>query len=114
VVRAFLFGGVHPASRGQGIGRELLAWLVARGRQVLAASGKEVPGRLGVFVEDTAPRAAIRLYEHAGLTPRRYYSDLARDVRDLAAHPLPEVELDGGLRLVPIADEYDEATRLAH
>ncbi len=114
VVRAFLFGAVHPQVRGRGIGRELFAWQVARGRQVLAASGKDVPARLGVFLEDDAPAAAVRLYERAGFTPRRYYSDLERDLQDLAAHPLPDVALDGGLRLVPIAGEHDEPTRLAH
>ncbi|GAA1739959.1 GNAT family N-acetyltransferase [Isoptericola hypogeus] len=114
IVRAFLFGGVHPRRRGEGIGRRLFAWQVARGRQVLTASGKEVPARIGVFVEDDAPSAAVRLYERAGLTPRRYYAELTRDLRDLEAHPLPDVALDGGLRLVPIADEHDEATRLAH
>jgi len=113
-VRTFLFGGVHPERRGEGIGRELFAWQVARARQVLAASGKDVPGRIGVFVEDDGPRAAARLYERAGFTPRRYYSDLVRDLRDLDAHPLPDVVLEGGLRLLPIADEHDEPTRLAH
>ncbi|CAM3727713.1 GNAT family N-acetyltransferase [Isoptericola cucumis] len=112
IVRAFLFGAVHPQLRGRGIGRELFAWQVARARQVLAASGKEVPGRLAVFVEDDKPAAALRLYERAGFTPRRYYAELERDLRDGA--PLPDVTLDGGLRLVPIADEHDEPARLAH
>lgn len=113
-VRAFLFGGVHPDRRGEGIGRELLAWLEARGRQVLAASGKDVPARLGVYASDTVPAAAVRLYERAGFTPRRYYSDLERDLRDPAAAPLPDVVPDGSLRLVPLTDALDEPTRLAH
>ncbi|GAA1987168.1 GNAT family N-acetyltransferase [Isoptericola halotolerans] len=113
-VRAFLFGGVHPDRRGEGIGRELFAWQLARGRQVLAASGKDLPARLGVFAEDDGPVAKLHLYERAGLAPRRFYTEMRRDLRDLAGAPLPEVELAGSLRLVPFSDEYDDAARLAH
>lgn len=113
-VRAFLFGGVHPQVRGQGIGRELFAWQVARGRQVLAASGKDLPARLATMAEDDSPPPRLRLYERFGFTPRRFYSDLRRDLRDLDAAPLPGVTLDGTLRLVPFAAELDGATRRAH
>ncbi|GAA4728299.1 GNAT family N-acetyltransferase [Isoptericola chiayiensis] len=113
-MRAFLFGGVHPTVRWQGIGRELFAWQVARGRQVLAESGKDLPARLGVFVEDDGPAAKRRIIEAAGFAPRRYYTELRRDLRDLAAQPLPDVRPAGGLRVVPFSDELDEATRLAH
>ncbi|WP_278234628.1 GNAT family N-acetyltransferase [Isoptericola sp. AK164] len=113
-LRAFLFGGVHPSRRGEGIGRELFAWQVARARQVLAASGKELPARIGVFAEDDGPASKLRLYERAGFEPRRFYTDLRRDLRDLEAEPLPEVALDGSLRLVPFSAEYDDAARLAH
>ncbi|GGM23130.1 GNAT family N-acetyltransferase [Promicromonospora citrea] len=113
-VRAFTWGGVHPDHRGQGIGRELLAWEIGRARQKLAASGKDVPGRIAVFAEDDAPAATLHLYERAGMTPRRYYSDLARPLTGPDAGPVPEVELTGSLRLVPWSTELDEATRLAH
>ncbi|AEG44544.1 GNAT family N-acetyltransferase [Isoptericola variabilis] len=113
-VRAFLFGGVHPERRGEGIGRELFAWQVARGRQVLAASGKDVPARLAVFAEDDGPVEKNRLYERFGFGAHRFYSELMRDLRDLDAAPVPDVALEGSLRLVPFAAEYDEPTRLAH
>ncbi len=113
-VRAYLFGGVHPERRGEGIGRELFAWQVARGRQVLAASGKDVPARLAVFAEDDGPVSKNHLYERAGFAARRFYAELMRDLRDLDAAPLPDVALDGSLRLVRFAPEYDGATRLAH
>ncbi len=46
LVRAFLTGGVHPAWRGRGVGCAPVAWMEARGRHLLAASGMDVPGRL--------------------------------------------------------------------
>lgn len=109
-VRAFLPGGVHPSHRGQGVGRELLAWQLARGRQLLAASGKEIPARIAVYAEDTDPEAKLRLYARAGFAARRFYADLRRDL----AAPVPAVTLDGALRVVPWSPELDEATRLAH
>ncbi|ANC30006.1 GNAT family N-acetyltransferase [Isoptericola dokdonensis] len=111
-VRVVLFGGVHPARRGEGIGRELFAWQVARGRQVLAASGKDLPARIAAYAEDDGPAAKARMFDHAGFTPRRFYSELRRDLRE-TAEPLPDIRLDG-LRLVPFSAELDEATRLAH
>ncbi|MCF4121991.1 GNAT family N-acetyltransferase [Antribacter sp. KLBMP9083] len=109
-VRSFLDGGVHPARRGEGIGREVLAWSLARARQKLAASGKDLPARILVYAEDDAPQAAHRLYERAGFRPVRYFSELRRDL----AAPIPELELDGSLRLVPWSAELDDAARLAH
>ncbi len=113
-VRAFLFGGVHPERRREGIGRELFAWQVARGRQVLAASGKDLPARIAVFAEDDGPADKNHLYERFGFGARRFYSELMRDLRDLDAAPVPEVTLDGSLRVVPFEPRYDDATRLAH
>ena len=113
-VRAFCWGGVHPDRRGEGIGRELLAWETGRARQLLAASGKDVPARIAVFAEDEAPASKHRLYEHAGFGVRRYYSDLARPLTGPDARPVPDVPLVGSLRLVPWSDGLDEATRLAH
>ena len=36
-----------PDRRGEGIGRELFAWQLARARQILASSGKDLPARRG-------------------------------------------------------------------
>jgi mycothiol synthase len=114
LVRAFCWGGVHPDRRGEGIGRELFAWETGRARQLLAASGKDVPARIATFVDDDAPVTKHRLYERAGFGVRRYYSDLARPLTGPDATPVPEVELSGSLRLVPWSTDLDEATRLAH
>lgn len=112
-VRAFVFGGVHPTRRGEGIGREVLAWQIARGRQKLAASGKEMPARIMTSAEDDDPASKHRLFLHAGFEPKRYFSDLKRALTG-DAPAIPEVALADSLRLVPFSPELDDAARLAH
>lgn len=108
-VRAFLDGGVHPDWRGRGVGRAVLQWMEGRGRQLLAASGKDLPARLAVYVDEDA-RDQRRLYAAAGFSPIRWYTQMRRDL----ARPLPEVALPAGVRLVPWTAELDERARLAH
>lgn len=110
VARGLVHGGVHPDRRGRGVGREILAWGLGRARQLLAASGKELPARLQTWAEDDAPAAEHRLLERAGLAPVRYWHELQRDL----AVPVPEVAPAAGLRLVPWTPELDDAARLAH
>ena len=109
VVRAFVQGAVHPRWRGRGVGRQVLAWSTGRARQLLAASGKELPARIAGYVQDD-DASECRLFEAAGYTANRYYSTLRRDL----SLPVPEVALGDGLRVVPWSPELDEATRLAH
>jgi mycothiol synthase len=109
VVRAFLDGAVDPQWRGRGIGRQVLAWQQARGRQLLAASGKELPARLAVFTDDGA-EATVRLLRASGFTPARFYAEMRRPL-DVE---LPAVEVPDGLSIVPWSAELDEQVRLAH
>ena len=109
-LRAFLRGGVHPQWRGRGIGPELLRWQEGRGRQLLAESGKDLPARLAVYVDEPA-RDQRRLLAAAGFSPIRWYRTMRRDL----SHPLPVVpDLPAGVRLEPWTAERDEAIRLAH
>lgn len=108
-VRAFLRGSVHPEWRGRGIGRAILAWMEGRGRQQLARCGKDLPARLAVFVEENA-RDQRRLYAAAGFSPIRWYTDMRRDL----SVPVPVVELDPTLRVVPWSEELDEQVMHAH
>jgi mycothiol synthase len=109
VVRTYLDGGVHPEWRARGIGRELLAWQVDRARQVLAATGKDVPGRIAAFASEQAT-ATIALLQAAGLAPIRVYSELRRPLGE----DLPERVPPSGVRIAPWSDERDEDVRLAH
>lgn len=109
VVRAFLDGGVDPAWQQRGIGRAVLAWSIARARQVLAATGKELPARIGAYVPETAARLEA-LVKAAGLTPQRYYADLRRSLSE----PLPGLPAMPGISIVPWSEELDDRVRLAH
>ena len=108
LVREFLNGGVHPEYWGRGIGRELLAWQLARGRQRLAASEKRLPGWLVGYADRRATQRE-RLLRRAGLQPVRYFLALERDL----AHPIPAVEPTEEVRIVPFTPELSEATHAA-
>ncbi|MFC8800407.1 GNAT family N-acetyltransferase [Promicromonospora sp. NPDC057138] len=114
LLRASVFGGVHPSRRGEGIGTELLAWGTGRARQALAASGTDarlagLPGRIAAHLEDSDPAERRGLLRAGGLEPIRYYANLRRDL----SAPVPAIGLEPPLRLVPWSDALDDATRLA-
>ncbi len=116
--RVFLWGGVHPDLRKQGIGREVLRWQTERAHQALAeqdaASGEApVPWRLAVsHLEKLADRS--RLCEAAGFTAIRWFYDMVRPLSGPEAPPIPELPVPEGLELGPFSDDLDEAVRLAH
>ncbi|HEY0218068.1 MAG TPA: GNAT family N-acetyltransferase [Cellulomonas sp.] len=109
VVRAHLSGAVDPQWRTKGVGRAVVAWGTARGRQKLAASGKDVPGRIAAYLEQDE-KDALRMYQAAGFAPIRYYSDMRRDL----SVPAPDAALPAGVRVVPWTPELDDAVRVAH
>lgn len=104
IVRAILFGGVSPAYRGRGIGRELIRWQHGRARQQLAASELPLPGWILAYAEERS-EATHRQFERVGLSRTRYFVKLERDLAD----PIPDAELPEGLRLVPAT--RDDAAR---
>jgi ribosomal protein S18 acetylase RimI-like enzyme len=96
LVRAILLGGVHPALRGRGIGRQLLRWQVGRAKQQLASSPSTLPGWIITRTDERSPQNA-RLLERQGFRLARYFFSLERKLEEpVRSYPLPD-----GIRLEP-------------
>lgn len=108
LVKVFLDGHVDPDHRGEGIGRRLLEWQQARGLEVLAEHDEPLPGWL-LTQSDAGSTHIVDLLQHAGFAPRRYWLELRRDL----AEPIPEVTLDGALRIRGYSAELADRVRLA-
>ena len=108
--RVQLAGAVVPDGRGQGIGTELLEWLVARGTEVAEARPTDAPGWLEVGASD-GDAAREELFGEFGFDRLRYYFEMRRPLGDLTPSPRP---VPAPLRLVPYDFAYDDATRDAH
>ncbi|WP_233265501.1 GNAT family N-acetyltransferase [Leifsonia sp. AG29] len=108
LVREFMNGGVHPALRGRGIGRELIAWQRVRGEQKLAASDKALPGWLVGYADARSP-GRRRLLEAAGFEAVRYFQTMERELAD----PIPEVTPRTDVRIVPYESEFAAAVHAA-
>jgi mycothiol synthase len=105
-----LSGTVRPDHRGQGLGRELLAWSEGRGAHVHRDSRPDLPGELEVHVTEHVT-ATSRLVERAGYRANRWFTTMRRD---LAVPDPPVRPVEPPLRLLPFDPAYDDATRRAH
>lgn len=108
-VTARLGGGVHPDWRGRGIGRELVARMEARGREL---AGERHPGAPAIFRAsgelDGSPTR--RLLTHLGYAVVRHFNDLARPV---PGDPLTVPEIDG-VELITPTHEHEKSVFVAH
>jgi mycothiol synthase len=108
IVRIFLHGGVHPDHRGRGLGRAMVDWQLARGRERLSSSEHRMPGWLLSYAADRSPEHGA-LLQAAGFAAARYFTTLeARLDAERPDRPLPE-----GVRTVPFSAELSERVRLA-
>jgi ribosomal protein S18 acetylase RimI-like enzyme len=117
--RAFLWGGVHPAWRHRGIGREVLRWQTERAREAIAereaaegANAQELPWWIAVFHEEKLVDRN-KLCAAAGFTAIRWFHNMVRPFRD-PAPPIPEVALPDGFEMGLWTEDLDESVRLAH
>jgi mycothiol synthase len=108
-IRADLYGGVHPDRRGEGIGRELLAWQYQRATEIHA---ERAPGALWQAETGTlrGEATAERLLPRLDFAPVRYFFDMvAPAVPVQPAPPLP-----AGLRSVVPDPELSRRLYEAH
>lgn len=106
-----LWGAVHPAYRGRGLGRVLLGWQEARAAQRQREGGPELPGHVGLVAEEGQDDVR-RLAERAGFPPSRWYTVLRRPLPPGESPPTPRPP--DGVRVVPFTADLDEPVRLAH
>lgn len=84
--RAYLFGSVDPARRGQGIGSELFEWQVERATAVVRAAPGDLPRHLRTNAYDWL-EADHRLYARFGFEPVRWMEELRRPLTHLPGRP---------------------------
>ena len=103
-----LMGRVHPDRRGQGLGRALVGWQLARAGELHRERHPEMPGRftIGVGSAMTSLEALVR---GLGFTPVQYYLLMRRPLTDLP--PLRGVD---GVQLQPFDPARDDEVRRAH
>jgi len=106
--RIILEARVHPAWRDRGIGRAILAWQIARGREVHAERHPSSPAVLAVEVYTSMP-SLEGLVRRAGLTEERWYFVMERPLTEVP--PVPAVE---GVELVPFSWDRDDEIRRTH
>jgi mycothiol synthase len=106
--RIYLDGRVHARTRGAGIGRALLDWEVARGRQLHAERHPEARAKLTVAVP-AAMSALESLVRRAGFTAERWYRQMQRPLTEL-----PDAPAAAGVDLVPFDWDRDNEVRRAH
>lgn len=106
--RVDLMGGVHPAWRGQGIGRELLGWQLSRAAEIRRAEAPDArwEAHAGTLLGD---ESAVRLFRRFGLTPARYWFDMVAPTAQAPALPLPD-----DLRVTTYSIEHEKALHAAH
>ncbi|WP_158277131.1 GNAT family N-acetyltransferase [Serinibacter arcticus] len=107
-VQVYLTGGVVPAFRGRGLGRVLLAWQLARGQQLLATCPEQLPAWLQVSL-DERNTTGLALAERAGLTVRRWFTSMDRDL----AAPVQDVPVPDGVAIVAYSADRAEDARVA-
>lgn len=104
--RVMVFGGVHPAWRGRGLGHMMIEWQRVRASQRLAATDPTLPGYAVTYVYDFEVDA-LRLLEDAGFQRERVEHELICPLGRVP--PTPVID---GIEIRPWASTDSEPVRL--
>ncbi|HEY1488501.1 MAG TPA: GNAT family N-acetyltransferase [Micromonosporaceae bacterium] len=83
--RAEAFGAVAPRWRGRGIGRELIAWQLARIDTIYRSAAPGVDWIVSSSA-NVADADALRLFERVGMSVRRYFLEMDAVTADAPRH----------------------------
>jgi mycothiol synthase len=106
--RLDMMGGVDPAWRGRGIGRELLDWQLRRAAEIHRDTAPERDWAIHFGVAE-ADADAQRLYRRFGLTPIRYWFEMVAPT-----DPVPDVAVPDGLDIVDCVPARERELYEAH
>jgi len=93
--RCYIFGGVLPEFRHQGVGTELMTWAVQHGESLLRATGRTLAKYLRAKISQQNQSAA-RLFEHFGMKAVRFEEDVIRELTNL-----PKIDANPKYSVVP-------------
>lgn len=103
--RCYVFGGVAPSHRRQGIGTALMRWAMGRATEQLRSSPRSLPR----FIRTDRPDQVVgahALFASLGMQKVRFYEELLRPLTSL-----PDVVVPDGVRLLPWDDARSDELR---
>ena len=104
--RCYIFGGVLPEFRQQGVGTELMMWAVQHGESLLQSTGRTLPKYLRVSVSQQNESAA-RLFGYFEMKAVRFEEDLIRDLTNI-----PEENKNPKYLIIPWDSARNEEARI--
>jgi ribosomal protein S18 acetylase RimI-like enzyme len=104
--RCYIFGGVLPEFRQQGVGTKLMTWAIQHGETLLRGTGRTLPKYLRTNVSQQNESAA-RLFAKFGMKPVRFEEDLIREITNL-----PEVNVNQKYSIIPWDSDRNEEARI--
>lgn len=103
--RCYIFGGVLPEFRQQGVGEKLMMWAIQHAESLLQSTGRTLPKYLRASVSQQNESAA-RLFAHFEMKAVRFEEDLIRDLVNL-----PEENKNPKYSIVPWDSARNEEAR---
>ncbi len=104
--RCYIFGGVLPEFRQQGVGTKLMTWAIQHAESLLQSTGRTLPKYLRASVSQQNESAA-RLFGHFGMKAVRFEEDLIRNLANL-----PEENNNPKYAIVPWDSDRNEEARI--